>query len=88
MAFKLGSINKRAVLLSEDHYYDLETISEGDLRRSILQGQSLKAKVSQVMNKKPMFCQFWRTVILPGSEIPIVVFSCASNSGNLASKKA
>tara|TARA_B100001996_G_C18651337_1_gene589517 strand:+ start:114 stop:1025 length:912 start_codon:yes stop_codon:yes gene_type:complete len=34
MSFKLGSINKRAVLLSEDHYYDLETISEGDLSSS------------------------------------------------------
>jgi 2-keto-4-pentenoate hydratase/2-oxohepta-3-ene-1,7-dioic acid hydratase in catechol pathway len=34
MAFKLGSINNRAVLLSEDHYYDLETISKGDLNSS------------------------------------------------------
>ena len=33
----------------------LGTISEGDLRRCILEGKSLKAKVSQVMNKKPMF---------------------------------
>ena len=34
MSFKLGSVNKRAVLLSEDHYYDLETISEGVLSSS------------------------------------------------------
>ena len=33
----------------------LGTISEGDLRKSILQGKSLKSKVSQIMNKKPMF---------------------------------
>ena len=28
MSFKLGSINNRAVLLSEDEYFDLETVSE------------------------------------------------------------
>ena len=33
----------------------LGTISEGDLRRSILKGISLKSKVSQIVNKKPMF---------------------------------
>lgn len=31
MSFKLGSINNRAVLLSEDKYYDLETVSENKL---------------------------------------------------------
>jgi hypothetical protein len=31
MSFKLGSINNRAVLLSEDEYFDLETISKHKL---------------------------------------------------------
>jgi 2-keto-4-pentenoate hydratase/2-oxohepta-3-ene-1,7-dioic acid hydratase in catechol pathway len=37
MSFKLGSIKGRAVLISEDNYYDLETISEGKLSSSTLE---------------------------------------------------
>jgi 2,4-didehydro-3-deoxy-L-rhamnonate hydrolase len=37
MSFKLGSIKERAVLISEDNYYDLETISEGKLSSSTLE---------------------------------------------------
>jgi 2-keto-4-pentenoate hydratase/2-oxohepta-3-ene-1,7-dioic acid hydratase in catechol pathway len=37
MSFKLGSIKGRAVLISEDNYYDLKTISEGKLSSSTLE---------------------------------------------------
>ena len=37
MSFKLGSIKGRAVLISEDNYYDLETISEGKLSSNTLE---------------------------------------------------
>jgi 2-keto-4-pentenoate hydratase/2-oxohepta-3-ene-1,7-dioic acid hydratase in catechol pathway len=37
MSFKLGSIKGRAVLISEDNYYDLETISKGKLSSSTLE---------------------------------------------------
>ena len=37
MSFKLGSIKGRAVLISEENYYDLETISEGKLSSSTLE---------------------------------------------------
>ncbi len=49
-----GKFGQTLFIIDNKNFF-LGTISEGDLRRSILQGQSLKAKVSEVMNKKPMF---------------------------------
>ena len=31
MGFKLGSINNRSVLISNDNYFDIETISNGEV---------------------------------------------------------
>ena len=31
MGFKLGSINSKAALISNDNYFDIETISNGEV---------------------------------------------------------
>ena len=51
MGFKLGSINNKAVLISNDNYFDIETISNGEVSASSIEALKSSEKLSNLYSK-------------------------------------
>ncbi len=51
MGFKLGSINNRSVLISNDNYFDIETISNGEVS-SVTNEALISSEKLSILNSK------------------------------------
>ena len=51
MGFKLGSINKKAVLISDNSYFDIETISNGEVSSNSIEALASSDKLSILSSK-------------------------------------
>jgi hypothetical protein len=51
MGFKLGSINNKAVLISNDNYFDIETISNGEVSSISIEALESYKKLTNLYSK-------------------------------------
>ena len=55
MGFKLGSINNKAVLISSDNYFDIETISNGEISSISIEALASTENLSKLYSKLDEF---------------------------------
>ena len=51
MGYKLGSINNKAVLINDNDYFDIETISNGEVSSNTIEALASSEKLS-ILNSK------------------------------------
>ena len=51
MGFKLGSVNNKAILISNDNYFDIETISNGEISSVSIEALASPDKLSNLYSK-------------------------------------
>ena len=55
MGYKLGSFSGKAILIKDDNYYDIDTISNGDIASNSIEALSVTDKLNQLNEKLDNF---------------------------------
>ncbi|MFL2710119.1 MAG: fumarylacetoacetate hydrolase family protein [Gammaproteobacteria bacterium] len=55
MGYKLGSFSGKAILIKDDNYYDIDTISDGDIASNSIEALSVTDKLNQLNEKLDNF---------------------------------
>ena len=55
MGYKLGSFSGKAILIKDDNYYDIDTISDGDISSNSIEALSVTDKLNQLNEKLDNF---------------------------------
>ena len=55
MGYKLGSFSGKAILIKDDNYYDIDTISDGDISSNSIEALCVTDKLNQLDEKLDNF---------------------------------